>query len=73
VPNAQLPSALTTDITVNPGYAVVGAGADIAAHDRLSLFIRVNNLGDAEYESVLGYPALPRAFVAGARMRFGGR
>jgi vitamin B12 transporter len=73
VPNAQLPSALTTDITVNPGYAVVGAGVDIAAHDRLSLFIRVNNLGDAEYESVLGYPALPRSFVAGARVRLGAR
>lgn len=73
VPNAQLPSALTTDITVNPGYAVIGAGADIAAHDRLSLFIRVSNLGDAEYESVLGYPALPRAFVAGARVRLGSR
>jgi vitamin B12 transporter len=73
VPNAQLPSAVTTDITVNPGYAVIGAGADIAAHHRLSLFIRVNNLGDAEYESVLGYPALPRAFVAGARVRVGSR
>ena len=73
VPNARMPSAITTDITVNPGYAVIGAGADVAAHDRLSIFLRVNNLGDAEYESVLGYPALPRAFVAGARVRFGSR
>ena len=73
VPNAAMPAATTTDITVNPGYTVIGAGADVAAHDRLSLFLRVSNLGDAEYESVLGYPALPRTFVAGARVRFGGR
>ena len=73
VPNAQLPAVLTTDITVNPGYAVIGVGADVAAHDRVSLFIRVSNLGDAEYEHVLGYPALPRAFVAGARVRVGAR
>lgn len=73
VPNAQLPAALTTDITVNPGYAVMGAGADVAVHERVSAFLRVSNLGDAEYEHVLGYPALPRAFVAGARVRFGSR
>jgi outer membrane receptor protein involved in Fe transport len=73
VPNAQMPAAVTTDITVNPGYAVIGGGVDIAAHDRLSVFIRVNNLGDAAYESVLGYPALPRAGVVGARVRLGSR
>jgi outer membrane receptor protein involved in Fe transport len=73
VPNAQMPSALTTDITVNPGYAVIGAGADIAAHNRVSVFMRVSNFGNAEYESVLGYPALPRAFTVGARVRLGSR
>ncbi len=73
VPNAAMPTAITTDITVNPGYTVIGAGADVAALERLSIFLRVNNLGDAEYENVLGYPALPRAFVAGARVRFGSR
>ena len=73
VPNAQMPAALTTDITVNPGYTVIGAGADVAAHERVSIFLRVSNLGDAEYENVLGYPALPRTFVAGARFRFGAR
>lgn len=73
VPNAQMPAALTTDITVNPGYAVIGAGADVAAHHRVSVFMRVSNLGDVEYEHVLGYPALPRALVAGARVRLGAR
>ena len=73
VPNAQMPTAITTDITVNPGYTVVGAGLDVAAHDRITVFVRGSNIGDAEYDSVLGYPALPRAFVAGARVHVGGR
>ncbi|HEX7282030.1 MAG TPA: TonB-dependent receptor [Vicinamibacterales bacterium] len=71
VPNAQMPSAITTDITFNPGYTVFGGGVDVRAHDRVTLFLRGNNIGDAAYDSVLGYPGLPRAFVAGARVRFG--
>jgi outer membrane receptor protein involved in Fe transport len=71
VANAQLPSPITTDITVNPGYTVVGAGVDVTAHERATLFLRFNNIGDARYDSVIGYPALPRAFVAGARVRLG--
>jgi vitamin B12 transporter len=71
VPNAQMPSAITTDITFNPGYTVFGGGVDVRAHDRVTLFLRCSNIGDAAYDSVLGYPGLPRAFVAGARVRFG--
>lgn len=73
VPNAERPAAVTTDITVNPGYAVVGAGVDVRAHARATVFVRVSNVGDADYQNVLGYPALPRAVVAGARLRVGGR
>ena len=72
VPNAAMPAAMTTDITVNPGYTVFGAGADINVHERLTAFVRVANAGDEEYESALGYPAMPRSFVAGARVRLGG-
>ena len=71
VPNAERPAAVTTDITVNPGYAVFGAGAEVRASSRLTAYARVSNAGDAEYESVLGYPALPRAFTLGARIRVG--
>ena len=71
VPNAQMPAAITTDITVNPGYIVIGAGADVVAHERLTLFLRANNVADEAYDSVLGFPALPRALVAGARVRVG--
>jgi outer membrane cobalamin receptor len=72
VPNAERPSAVTTDITVNPGYAVIGFGADVRVSSRLSAYARVANAGDAVYETVLGYPAMPRAFTIGARIRFGG-
>jgi len=73
VPNADRPTAMTTDITVNPGYSVVGAAFDLRAHRVVTLFVRGDNLADAAYDSVLGYPAMPRAFVAGARFNLGAR
>jgi outer membrane cobalamin receptor len=73
VPNAEKPSALTTDITVNPGYAVIGFGAAVEVADRLTAYARVSNAAAAAYETVLGYPALPRAFTVGARIRLGAR
>ena len=71
VPNAERPAAVTTDITVNPGYTVIGAGAEVNAARRVTVFARVSNAADREYESVLGYPGLPRAFTIGARVRVG--
>jgi vitamin B12 transporter len=68
VPNAERPAAITTDITVNPGYLVMALGASVQAHRALSLFVRVDNLADREYDGALGYPGLPRAVVAGARV-----
>jgi outer membrane receptor protein involved in Fe transport len=70
VPNAERPTAVTTDITVNPGYLVAGAGLDMRVSEALNVFLRADNLGDTAYESALGYPGLPRAVVAGARFRF---
>ena len=73
VPNAARPTAITTDITVNPGYAVMGLALDVRAHEMVTLYLRGENIGDAAYDSALGYPALPRAIVAGARFHFGAR
>lgn len=73
VPNAARPAAITTDITVNPGYTVMGLGLDVRAHDTLTFFVRGDNIGDKAYDSVLGYPAMPRAVVAGARFNLGAR
>ena len=35
--------------------------------------MRIDNLADTAYESVLGYPGLPRAVVAGVRFNVGAR
>jgi hypothetical protein len=67
VPNAQRPSAITTDITVNPGYTLMGLGVSVKAHEALSVFLRADNLADTEWDSALGYPGLPRSVVIGAR------
>lgn len=73
VPNAARPTAITTDITVNPGYLVMSLGLDVRAHERLTLYVRGENVADEVYESVLGYPALPRSFATGVRFSVGAR
>lgn len=59
------------DVTVNPGYALLSLGGQVRVHDDLTLFLRIENATDADYDSVLGYPGLPRAVVAGGRFRLG--
>ena len=66
VTNATRP-AFTTDITLNPGYAVAGFGVDYEVERRASVFLRVNNVGDTEYDSALGYPGTPRSAMVGLR------
>ena len=60
------------DITVNPGYTLITAGGQFRLRPELTLFLRIENLTDAVYDSALGYPGLPRAFVAGGRFNIGG-
>jgi outer membrane cobalamin receptor len=71
VPNANRPTTVTTDITVNPGYAVVGMGLDVRAHERVTVFLRADNIGGTVWESALGYPGMPRAAYAGVRFNVG--
>jgi outer membrane receptor protein involved in Fe transport len=71
VANPNRPNVVTTDITVNPGYTVVGAGLDVRAHEKVTLFLRADNLGDTEWESALGFPGLPRSAHAGVRFNLG--
>lgn len=71
VPNAQYSSAFTTDITVNPGYSVVGLGLDVRLDRMLTVYIRGNNVGDKAYDTALGYPAMPRQVLVGARFNVG--
>ncbi len=59
--------------TSNPGYARF----DIATHYDIgygvSLYARVTNLFDKQYQDALGYPALGRDFRAGVRYTFKGK
>ena len=73
VPTAQSPTARAVDITVNPGYTVAGMGIDVRLHAAVTLFVRADNLTDAQYEAALGYPGLPRSGMAGLRFGVGGR
>ena len=60
------------DITVNPSYTLLTLGGQFRVHRDLTLFVRIDNLTDEVYDSALGYPALPRAVVAGGRFNLGG-
>ena len=71
MPNAQYPSAFTTDITVNPGYTVLGLGVDVRLDRAATVYVRANNVTDTEYDSVLGYPGMPRQVMVGARFNVG--
>jgi outer membrane cobalamin receptor len=67
VPSAQFPSGRSVDITVNPAYTVSWLGGEVRLGRDVAAYLRVDNLADAVYESVLGYPGLPRSVVAGVR------
>ena len=69
VPNSERPTAVSTDITINPGYVVAGLGLDLRVHEAFTVFVRGDNVGDTTYESALGYPGLPRSVVMGVRFR----
>ncbi len=69
---AAVPGGRAVDITVNPGYMLVGLGAEYRARPELTVFARIDNLMDETYESALGFPGLPRALVGGARFVIGG-
>ncbi len=69
---ARVSDDRSVDITVNPGYTLIGVGGQFRLDDDVTLFLRLDNLTDEVYESALGYPGLPRAFVVGARFNIGG-
>lgn len=55
-------------INRNPGYTFVFADASWQAAKHLMPFVRVNNLLNADYQEVLGYPALSRNGAVGMRI-----
>ncbi len=67
VPSPQFPTGRSVDITVNPGYTVSWLGGEFRVSREVAAYLRIDNLTDTVYESVLGYPGLPRSVVAGVR------
>ena len=68
---ARVSDGQPVEITVNPGYMVIGLRGQVRVDDHLAVFARIDNLADTAYESVLGYPGLPRAVVLGGRFTVG--
>ena len=60
-PSPQFLSGRSVDITVNPAYTVSWLGGEVRVNRNVAAYLRIDNLTDAVYESVLGYPALPRS------------
>jgi outer membrane cobalamin receptor len=50
------------------GFAVWGAGARWKLTRQVEIFGRIENVLDRKYEEVFGFPALPRAVMAGLRV-----
>ena len=69
-PEPGFPTGRAANITVNPAYTWMGLSAEYRLPRGVSLYVRVDNLTDSQYESALGYPGLPRSAVAGLRVDF---
>lgn len=52
------------------GYVLLGARASFAINDQIELYGRVENAGDAEYQTVAGYNAYGRNVHIGLRAKF---
>jgi outer membrane cobalamin receptor len=57
---------------LNGGYAKLNASGSYRVHSSVSLFARVDNLLNQDYQEVLGFPAYRLTFVAGVRIKLGG-
>jgi outer membrane cobalamin receptor len=68
VPEPGFPTGRAANITVNPAYTGLGLSAEYRLRRGVSIYLRADNLTDAEYERALGYPGLPRSAVMGIRL-----
>jgi vitamin B12 transporter len=49
---------------------VVNLAAEYEVNKQFSIFARIENLGDEQYEEVFGFPALGRGAYAGFKLKF---
>ncbi len=57
---------------INEGYAKLNASGSYRLNRYLSLFMRLENFLNDDYEEALGFPAYRLNFSCGVRVRFGG-
>ncbi|MBI3669702.1 MAG: TonB-dependent receptor [Acidobacteria bacterium] len=60
-------------LTRNPGYARFDLGTSYELRRGVTLFGRVENLFDKQYQDVIGFPALGRDFRVGMKWILGGK
>ena len=59
-------------LVYNQGYTRIDLAGGYRLHARATLFARIENLLNRNYQEVLGYPAYRLTFSAGLRVRVGG-
>jgi vitamin B12 transporter len=59
-------------LTHNPGYARIDIAASYRLQRHATLFVRVGNLFNKQYQDALGYPALGREIRVGLKLKIGG-
>jgi outer membrane receptor protein involved in Fe transport len=59
-------------LTHNPGYARIDIAASYRMQRHATVFVRVGNLFNKQYQDALGYPALGREIRVGLKLRIGG-
>ena len=65
-------SLLLPNRDLDAAYQKVDLSASYRVHSRISIYTSIENILNRDYDATFGYPALPRAARAGARITLGG-
>jgi len=65
-------SLLLPNRDLDPAYQKLDLSASYKLHPRVSLYTSIENILDKQYDASFGFPSLPRAARAGARITLGG-
>jgi len=65
-------SLLLPNRDLDPAYQKLDLSASYRVHRRVSLYTSIENILDQHYDASFGFPSLPRAARAGARITVGG-
>jgi len=65
-------SLLLPNRDLDPAYQKFDISASFRVHPRVSLYTSIENVLDKNYDASFGFPSLPRAARAGARITLGG-